>query len=130
LADRLGRARVGAAALGFYALVVAGTAWLQPGWLWALGLAFGLAHGAFYPSLNALALEGASHRGRGIIAAYFIAAFNAGVLVVTFGLGQVAEAHGYPTVFLLVALLTASGCPLLFGRVRRKASWLIPSLRE
>ena len=123
LADRLGRARVGAAALAFYALVVASTAGLAPGWLWLLGLAFGLAHGAFYPSLNALALEGATHQQRGAITAYFIAAFNAGVLVVTFGLGQVAEAYGYPTVFLLVALLTASGCPLLFGQMRRKVAY-------
>ncbi|HKY35290.1 MAG TPA: MFS transporter [Polyangiaceae bacterium] len=126
LADRLGRARVGAVALAFYSLVVAATGGLEPGWLWALGLALGLAHGAFYPSLNALALEGATHQERGTITAYFIAAFNAGVLVVTFGLGQVAEAYGYPTLFLLVALLTASGCPLLFGQMRRK-SWLEPS---
>jgi MFS family permease len=129
LADRLGRARVGAAGLAFYSLVVAVTAWLQPGWLWALGLAFGLAHGAFYPSLNALALEGATHAQRGTITAYFIAAFNAGVLVVTFGLGQVAEAYGYPTLFLLVAVLTASGCPLLLGQMRRKA-WLVPPIRD
>ncbi len=129
LADRLGRARVGAAALAFYSLVVAATGGLEPGWLWAVGLALGLAHGAFYPSLNALALEGATHHERGTITAYFIAAFNAGVLVVTFGLGQVAEAYGYPTIFLLVALLTASGCPLLFGQMRRKA-WLVPPLRE
>jgi MFS family permease len=129
LADRWGRARVGAAALAFYSLVVAVTAWLEPGFLWALGLAFGLAHGAFYPSLNALALEGATHRQRGTITAYFIAAFNVGVLVVTFGLGQVAEQYGYPTVFLLVALLTASGCPLLFGQMRRR-SFLTPPLRD
>jgi MFS family permease len=129
LADRLGRARVGAASLALYSLVVAVTAGLEPGWLWALGLAAGLAHGAFYPSLNALALEGATHQQRGLISAYFIAAFNAGVLLVTVGLGGVAEQYGYPTIFLLVALLTASGCPLLFGQVRRKA-WLAPPLRE
>ena len=55
--------------------------------------------------------------------------FNAGVLIVTFGLGRVAEAYGYPTLFLLVALLTASGCPLLLGQMRRR-SWLVPPLRD
>lgn len=123
LADRLGRARVAAAALAFYALVVAATAALTPGWLGAVGLAFGLAHGAFYPSLNALALEGASHHQRGTISAYFSAAFNAGTLVVTFCFGHMAQAFGYPSIFLIGALLTASGCPLLWRQTRRKP-WL------
>jgi MFS family permease len=129
LADRLGRARVAGAALAFYALVVGATAALAPGWLWPLGLALGLAHGAFYPSLNALALEEATHQQRGTITAYFIAAFNVGVLLVTLCFGQIAQAYGYPLIFLLIALLTASGCPLLFRQVRRK-SWLTRPLSE
>lgn len=123
LGDRFGRAKVSGVALGFYALVVAATAALEPGWLGGLGLAFGLAHGAFYPSANALALEGTSHEQRSTITAYFIAAFNAGVLLVTYGFGQVAQAYGYPAIFLLTALITATGCPLLYGQMRRK-SWV------
>jgi MFS family permease len=120
LADRIGRARVGGMALGFYALVVAGTAALERGWLMPLGLAFGLAHGAYYPAVNALALENAEQGQRGSISAYFNAAFNTGMLLVSMGLGPVAERFGYPVVFLLVSLLAASGCPLLWSQMRRK----------
>jgi MFS family permease len=122
LADRLGRARVGGAALALYSVVVASTAGLARGWLGVLGLGFGLAHGAFYPSLNALALEGVAREERGSVGAYFNAAFNGGVLLVTFCFGQVAQAYGYRVVFLLVACLSASGCFLLFGQARK--SWL------
>ena len=122
LADRLGRARVGGAALAVYSLVVAATAGLARGWLGVLGLGFGLAHGAFYPSLNALALEGVRREERGTVGAYFNAAFNGGILLVTFCFGQVAQAYGYRVVFLLVACLSASGCFLLFGQARK--SWL------
>jgi MFS family permease len=122
LADRLGRAKVGGAALAFYSLVVAATAGLQRGWLGVLGLGFGLAHGAFYPSLNALALEGVAREQRGTVGAHFNAAFNGGVLLVTFCFGQVAQAYGYRVVFLLVACLSASGCFLLLSQARK--SWL------
>jgi MFS family permease len=119
LADRLGRARVGGAALAFYALVVASTAGLSPGYLSVVGLGFGLAHGAFYPSLNALALETAQRRERGTVGAYFNAAFNGGVLLVTYCFGQVAQAYGYRIVFLLVAALTLSGCLVLRSQMRK-----------
>ena len=119
LGDRLGRARVGGAALALYSLVVASTAGLGHGWLGALGLAFGLAHGAFYPSVNALALEGVGREQRGTVGAYFNAAFNAGVLIVTFCFGQVAQQYGYRIVFLLVAGLSVSGSFALFSRSRK-----------
>jgi MFS family permease len=119
LADRLGRARVGGAALAFYALVVACTAGLSQGYLIVVGLGFGLAHGAFYPSLNALALETAARTERGRVGAYFNAAFNGGVLLVTFCFGQVAQAHGYRIVFLIVAILTFSGCLALRSQMRK-----------
>jgi MFS family permease len=119
LADRLGRARVGGAALACYALVVACTAGLSHGYLIVVGLGFGLAHGAFYPSLNALALEKAERGERGTVGAYFNAAFNGGVLLVTYCFGQVAQAYGYRIVFLLVAVLTLSGCLALRGQMRK-----------
>jgi MFS family permease len=119
LADRLGRARVGAAALALYALVVAATAGLESGWLSAVGVGFGLAHGAFYPSLNALMLEGVARRERGLVGAYFNAAFNGGVLIVTYCFGQVAQAYGYRVVFLLVAVLTGTGSLTLWSQMRR-----------
>ncbi len=121
LGDRFGRARASAGALLIYSLVVAATAGLTRGWLGALGLGFGVAHGAFYPSLNALALEQAPREKRGMVGAYFNAAFNAGTLLVTFCLGQVAQSYGYRVVFVLVALLSVTGCFALLGQPRRPA---------
>ena len=121
-ADRFGRARVSGWALAFYSLVVAVTAGLSQGWLGAVGLGFGLAHGALYPSLNALALEGVEREQRGMVGAYFNAAFNAGTFLVTFCFGQIAEAYGYRVVFLLVACFSVSGSFLLWGQSRK--SWL------
>lgn len=118
-ADRFGRARIGSAALGVYSVVVLATAGLARGWLMIVGLGFGLAHGAFYPSLNALALQGVARAQRGTVGAYFNAAFNAGVFIVTFCFGQVAQLYGYRVVFLLVACLSASGSFALLSRGRR-----------
>jgi len=119
--DRFGRARVSGSALVLYTMVVAATAGLTRGWLGAVGLGFGLAHGAFYPSLNALALEQVPPAKRGMVGAYFNAAFNGGTLLVTFCFGQVAQVYGYRLVFLLVACLTATGCFVLLGKERKPA---------
>jgi MFS family permease len=121
LADRVGRARVGGGALALYSLVVATTAALGRGWLGLLGLGFGVAHGAFYPSLNALALEQVPRERRGMVGAHFNAAFNAGALLVTLCFGQVAQSFGYRVVFLLVAALSATGCFMLFAQPRKAA---------
>jgi MFS family permease len=118
-ADRFGRARVSGFALAFYALVVAVTAGLSRGWLGVVGLGFGLAHGALYPSLNALALEGVEREQRGMVGALFNAAFNAGVFLVTFCFGQIAQAYGYRVVFLLVACFSVSGAFLLWAQSRK-----------
>jgi MFS family permease len=119
LGDRVGRARVGGTALGVYAVVVAATAGLARGWLGPIGVGFGLAHGAFYPSLNALALEGVARGERGTLGAWFNAAFNAGVLFVTFGMGQVAQAFGYRIVFVLVSGVAAAGCFVVLSQARK-----------
>jgi MFS family permease len=126
LADRLGRARVGGAALGLYSCVVATTAALARGWLGVLGLGFGLAHGAFYPSVNALAMEGVPPHQRGTVGAHFNAAFNGGVLAVSYCCGQLAQAHGYRVVFLLVAGLSLSGSIVLFSQ-SRASKLVVPS---
>jgi MFS family permease len=122
LADRVGRARVSGAALALYSLVVAATAGLGHGWLGPLGLGFGLAHGMFYPSLNALALEGVPREERGTVGAHFNAAFNGGVFIVTFCFGHIAQAYGYRVVFLLVACLSVTGSLSLWSQARK--SWL------
>jgi predicted MFS family arabinose efflux permease len=62
---------------------------------------------------------------RGSVGAYFNAAFNAGVLVVTFCFGQIAQVYGYRVVFLLVACLSGSGCFMLWSQARK--AWLARS---
>jgi MFS family permease len=121
LSDRAGRLRVAAASLGIYAAVVGLTSALSPGLLGFVGLGFGLAHGAFYPALNALALESVAGQRRGTVTARFNGAFNAGVLCVTFGGGYVVEALGYPPAFALAGALAGGGCILLLSEERRKS---------
>jgi MFS family permease len=106
LVDRVGRARMSVAALLAYGLVTISGAALRPGWLVPLGLAFGVAHGLFYPAICALAAEGVSSRRRGSALTFLNGAFNAGLTVSVAGLGGVAEEHGYEVVFLSVGLLT------------------------
>jgi len=104
--DRIGRSRVAVASLFLYAVAVSLTADLPNIGLVALGALLGLAHGFFYPSFNALAVEGASEHDRGKIMAVFQAWFTAGGAFGTFALGALAHAEGYPVVFLAVGLAT------------------------
>jgi MFS family permease len=106
VADRFGRQRVSASALLLYGAVVAATAGLRPGTLELIGALFGVAHGIFYPAITALAVEGIPRTQRGTVLTYFNGAFNTGVGVSVAALGLVAEAYGYPIVFVAVGVLT------------------------
>ena len=120
LADRSGRERVSLASGVWYALSVLAMAALEPGRLAWIGAAFGLAHGLFYPALNALALEGASAHERGKVMALFNGAFNLGWAVSGIALGLLAERAGYPIVFVVASAVTFAGVGLLAaGRPRR-----------
>ena len=104
LADRAGRLRVTRFALGIYA--VAGFTMLalaRVGLVWT-GAALGVAHGLFYPALNAVALEGAAPDVRGKVTALFNGSFNVGFSFGSFGLGYVAFAFGYMPVFALAGV--------------------------
>ena len=104
--DRIGRSRVAVVSLFLYAVAVALTADLANLGLIVLGGLLGLAHGFFYPSFNALAVEGASPHDRGKIMAVFQAWFTAGGAFGTFFLGALAYVEGYPMVFEVVGLAT------------------------
>jgi MFS family permease len=119
--DRFERRRVALLALGAYACVVLATASLRPGWLFPLGLSLGLAHGALYPVLSALFIEGSDVRVRGALMTYFGGAFNLGMVSSTLGFGFIAAAFGYQPVFTLAALLAASAVPLIAWAVRKSA---------
>jgi MFS family permease len=110
LGDRVGHRRVGlGGALGF-TLAAVGFAFVHAPWqLVALALAFGVAHGVAYPSMNAAFLAGtpATARGRGM--ALFNLSFNVGVTLSAFVAGEVAERVSYAAMWGVAGLLSAVG---------------------
>jgi len=120
LGDRLGRRPISCAAMVGYALITLLTARLQVGWLWAYGLGFGLAHGVFYPTLNALAVELAAERARGRVITLFNGVFNAGYGLSTLLWGFVADRRGYPMLFLLASAVSLGAAVLLVAGVRKR----------
>jgi MFS family permease len=118
--DRFDRRRVAVIAAGAYALVVFATAALQPGWLFPLGLGLGLAHGALYPVLSALFIEGSEVQTRGALMTYFGGAFNVGMVLSTLGFGVLAAWAGYRSVFILAGLLAASAVPVILRVVQKR----------
>ena len=113
--DRMGRGRVSVVAGLWYGLVVVAMAALEPGGLAWLGAAFGLAHGFFYPALNAIALESAAADERGKVMALFNGSFNAGWAAGGIAFGNLAEAAGYPVVFACAGATALAGAALLLG---------------
>jgi MFS family permease len=122
LGDRHGRRGVACAAMVGYAVISLLTTKLQVGWLWAYGIGFGLAHGVFYPTLNALAVELAAERARGRVITLFNGAFNAGYGLSTLLWGLVAGSRGYPALFLLAAGVSLGSAVLLVAGVKRRVA--------
>ena len=115
LADRWGRGRVSTSMLVLYAIVVALTANITPATLLFAGIGLGIAHGVLYPALNAMALERATDSNRAVIATLFGGAFSLGNALSVMGLGVVADAVGYGSVFFGTAALTLTGAAALLG---------------
>jgi predicted MFS family arabinose efflux permease len=113
LVDRIGRYRVSVAALCLYAAVVLAMQKLSPGRLELFGLAFGLAHGLFFPAYSALTVERARPEDRGKLMALSNAGFNAGLAVSGIALGTIAERSGYPQAFFAAGMTTLGGVVLL-----------------
>lgn len=115
LADRWGRGRVSTSMLVLYSIVVALTANITPATLLFAGIGLGIAHGVLYPALNAMALERATDSNRAVIATLFGGAFSLGNALSVMGLGVVADAVGYGSVFFGTAALTLTGAAALLG---------------
>jgi MFS family permease len=109
--DSFGHRRAVLTALVPYALILLAAIRLDVVGLAFLGVGMGLAHGTVYPVWNTVALSGAAPTERGRVMAWFQAAFNAGVGVGALALGVLADAAGYPAVFVAgaVAILGALG---------------------
>ncbi|MFI5317386.1 MAG: MFS transporter [Myxococcota bacterium] len=113
LADRAGRVRVTRFALAVYAFASLVTMKLDAVGLLASGAAFGVAHGLFYPALNAFALEGAPAGVRGKVTGLFNGAFNVGFSLGSVGLGYLAVAFGYPPLYALAGVCSLAALALL-----------------
>lgn len=107
LSDRIGRVAAAVPALAGQAVILIGMALLGAPWHAVLiGLGYGLCHGIYYPTLQALVVErSGGRRSRAIAASTF--AFGAGSVVAAFGLGPVARALGYPAIYLVAAAASA-----------------------
>lgn len=112
--DRFDRRKVSLVASGLYAVAVLATAALQPGWLFLLGLVLGLAHGALWPVLTALCVEGSSRDSRSALLTYLGGSFHFGMVVSTLGFGALAHALGYRSVIALSGLLAVTSCAVLY----------------
>lgn len=113
--DRYGRHRVGTYSLAIYTLPVLALSLPVAGWLEAIGLVFGLAHGLVYPSLNAIAVTGVAPHERGRIMAIFTGSFNLGVWAGATGFGMLAKFTGYEVVFVATGI-TGLAAAALFAR--------------
>ena len=119
VADGPHRRAVTLAALSLYgvaplAMLALGRVPLAP-----IGIALGLAHGFFYPALNAIAIEGAAQDVRGKVMAVFNGSFNAGFSLGSIGFGYLAAAAGYPPVFVVAGVCSFAALALLAWRAPR-----------
>lgn len=111
--DRFGRHRVALGALLVYAGVVLAMAAMRPRLLEVFGAIFGLAHGVFYPAINAIAVTAAAPHERGRIVGVFTAAFSLGLWAGPTILGMVAARAGYPAAFVAAAAGTVVAAVVL-----------------
>lgn len=122
LADRLGRLRVATVALFFYVAAPFSLIWVDVFGLFIAGSMLGLAHGLFFPALNAVALDCARENERGKAMATYHGAFNIGFAAGSYLLGFVVVATSYPTVFTLAGVTCFAGFVLLTTVSRRRAT--------
>jgi MFS family permease len=104
LSDVLGRRQVAIPALLGHAVALVALAQLAALWhLMAIGLVFGLAHGVYYPTLQAMIVEGSrGSRSRAIASSTF--SFGGGIVVAAFSLGALAKhSGGYPSIYMVSA---------------------------
>ncbi len=111
IADRVGRMRVAQATLLLYIAAPLSLIWLPSLGLLLTGGLLGIAHGMFFPAMNAVAVDFARASERGKAMAAYNGAFNVGFAAGSYLLGYVAIATSFPTIFLI----SAATCALAFG---------------
>ena len=93
IADRLGRMRVAQATLLLYVAAPLSLIWLPTLGLLLTGGLLGIAHGIFFPALNAVAVDFALESERGKAMAAYNGAFNVGFAAGSYLLGYKEKSH-------------------------------------
>jgi MFS family permease len=107
MTDRLGLRRTAALATILYGAAITGIAGVGPQSMVALGLVFGIAHGALFPALMAMLFHDTAPAARAKLAALSNGVMNLGMLTVL-GFGQLANHVGLVAVFVITGLLVAA----------------------
>jgi MFS family permease len=116
LADTLGRRAVGVPSLLCHAVALALLSTLGAVWhLVGIGFLFGLSHGLYYPTLQAMIVERAPSlagaRARAIAFSTF--SFGLGITAGAFSLGVLAKSAGYPPIYLVAGGLSVVAAAVL-----------------
>jgi MFS family permease len=116
LADSLGYRRVAVPALLAHAAALVAMSAVGEAWhLVAIGALFGLAHGFYYPILQAMVIERAGvARSRAIAGS--TTAFGFGIVVSAFGLGAMAKVTGYSPIYYVAATAGLVGAGVVASR--------------
>ena len=112
LADRLGHRMIATVALALYGGVVACTGLFGPHHLYALGICFGLAHGAVFPAVMALLINNTPPHLRPRVLGIANGAMSIGVSSV-FPAGALIARIGYPAMFAIAGGLVALAALLI-----------------
>ena len=113
VADRFGRLRVAKVVLVLYCIAPLSLIWLDTLGLGLTGALIGVAHGIFFPSLNAVAIDFSAEHERGKTMGAYNAAFNLGFAGGSYLLGVIAMASSFPAIFMLASASAALACVLL-----------------
>lgn len=117
LSDRFGYRATATPMLVLHTVAVLALAKLSAAWqLVPIGLAYGLAHGIYYPALQALIVDRAPRRARARAIAAASFAFGAGVALASYGLGALADYTGYPPIYVVAAAAGGAAAVLVWTR--------------
>ena len=115
VADKFGRLNVAIGSLFLYIFAPLCLIYVDSIGLFYTGAILGIAHGLFFPALNAVALEQVSGAGRGKGMAVYHGAFNIGFASGSYLLGYVAMNEGYPTIFSIASFTCILGLIILIN---------------
>jgi len=117
--DRIGRRAVLVPAMATMSLAVAVLAFARsmPG-ICTVAIAFGLAQGLLYPTMNALVADLSNPNNIGRTQSLFSGSYSLGIASCAFFFGSVAERYGYTAMFLSVLVITCLGLAIFVAGPR------------